>query len=111
MYTSGCIIIVEDLHDGKQRHLLHHVEEISTLALQHDVQVLASASGSSDMIASRVCIWDIQSGSCKKVKASLSYLASHSSDDMLLSGYNFTSIACEKSSSSLTLPNTAGFLL
>ena len=67
VYTSGCIIIIEDLHDGKQRHLLRHVEEISTLALQHDVQVLASASGSSDMVASRICIWDLQSGACKKV--------------------------------------------
>ena len=67
VYTSGCIIIIEDLHDGKQRHLLRHVEEISTLALQHDVQILASASGSSDMVASRICIWDVQSGACKKV--------------------------------------------
>lgn len=67
VYTSGCIIIIEDLHDGKQRHLLRHVEEISTLALQHDVQALASASGASDMVASSICIWDLQSGNCKKV--------------------------------------------
>ena len=70
VYTSGCIIIIEDLHDGKQWHFLGHVEEISTLTLQHDIQYLASASGSSDMVASQICIWEIQTGSCKKVKTS-----------------------------------------
>lgn len=42
-YTSGCLVVVEDLHSGAQQHWLGHPEEISTLALSHDAQVLAGA--------------------------------------------------------------------
>ena len=66
-YTSGCIVVIEDLHTGTQRHLLGHTEEISTLALQHDGLILASASGPSDIGASQICLWNLQSGICKKV--------------------------------------------
>lgn len=41
-YTCGCLVVVEDLHSGAQRHWLGHPEEVSTLALSHDAQVLAS---------------------------------------------------------------------
>ncbi|XP_040295640.1 WD repeat-containing protein 90 isoform X1 [Bufo bufo] len=67
-YTSGCVIVVEDLHSGSQRHWLGHPEEISTLALTHDAQILASASGSGD--GSSLCqirVWTTQDGSCVKV--------------------------------------------
>ncbi|KAM3917263.1 WD repeat-containing protein 90 [Leptodactylus fuscus] len=67
-YTCGCIIVVEDLHSGSQRHWLGHPEEVSTLALTHDARVLASSSGSGD--GSSLCqirIWDTQEGSCIKV--------------------------------------------
>lgn len=33
-------MVVEDLHSGAQQHWLGHSEEISTLALSHDAQVL-----------------------------------------------------------------------
>ena len=39
MYTSGNMIILEDLNNSSQKHLSGHVEEISTLALQNDCQV------------------------------------------------------------------------
>ena len=41
-YTCGCLVVVEDLHSGAQRHWLGHPEEISTLALSHNAQVLAA---------------------------------------------------------------------
>ncbi|XP_044090035.1 WD repeat-containing protein 90 isoform X6 [Neovison vison] len=65
-YTCGCLVVVEDLHSGAQRHWLGHPEEISTLALSHGAQVLASASGSRGT-ASRchICIWDVPGGSCR----------------------------------------------
>ncbi|XP_059010020.1 WD repeat-containing protein 90-like isoform X4 [Mustela lutreola] len=65
-YTCGCLVVVEDLHSGAQRHWLGHPEEISTLALSHGAQVLASASGSCGT-ASRchICIWDVPGGSCR----------------------------------------------
>lgn len=44
-----------------------HTEEISTLALQHDGLILASASGPSDTAASQICLWNLQDGVCKKV--------------------------------------------
>ncbi|XP_077979468.1 WD repeat-containing protein 90-like [Glandiceps talaboti] len=67
VYSSGCIIIIEDLHAGTQKHLLGHVEEISTMCLQHDAQVVASASGGHGLTASQICLWDVQAGICKKV--------------------------------------------
>ena len=44
-----------------------HHEEVSTLALQHDCQVLASASGAHKLSTSQVILWDLQTMSCKKV--------------------------------------------
>ncbi|KAM8961104.1 WD repeat-containing protein 90 [Pelodytes ibericus] len=67
-YTCGCVIVVEDLHSGSQRHLLGHTEEISTLALSNEALVLASASGTG--VGSSLClirIWDTQDGSCTKI--------------------------------------------
>ncbi|XP_075686881.1 WD repeat-containing protein 90 isoform X2 [Rhinoderma darwinii] len=66
-YTCGCVIVVEDLHSGSQRHWFGHPEEISTLALTHDALILASSSGSGD--GSSLCqirVWDTQDGSCIK---------------------------------------------
>ncbi|XP_071478368.1 WD repeat-containing protein 90-like [Diadema antillarum] len=65
-YTCGSILVLEDLDTSSQTHLLGHVEEISTLALQHDAQVLASASGSSGLASSQICLWDLQGGICLK---------------------------------------------
>ncbi|XP_072205152.1 WD repeat-containing protein 90 isoform X2 [Excalfactoria chinensis] len=64
-YTCGCIIVVEDLHSGSQNHWLGHVEEISTLAVSHDAQALASASGKRDGDSHcQICIWNTQDGLC-----------------------------------------------
>ena len=43
-----------------------HVEEISTLALQHDTQILASASGARGLNPSQICFWDLQGTLCRK---------------------------------------------
>ena len=66
-YTSGCLVVIEDLHSGTQRHLMGHTEEISTLALQHDGLMLASASGPSDTVASQILLWNLPDGVCQKV--------------------------------------------
>uniref|UniRef100_A0A8C8BFF5 WD repeat-containing protein 90 n=1 Tax=Otus sunia TaxID=257818 RepID=A0A8C8BFF5_9STRI len=64
-YTCGCIIVVEDLHSGSQNHWLGHTEEISTLAISHDAQVLASASGKRNGDCHcQICIWNVQDGVC-----------------------------------------------
>uniref|UniRef100_A0A8C3GHI0 WD repeat-containing protein 90 n=1 Tax=Cairina moschata TaxID=8855 RepID=A0A8C3GHI0_CAIMO len=64
-YTCGCVIVVEDLHSGLQNHWLGHTEEISTLAVSHDAQVLASASGRRNGDSHcQICIWNIQDGVC-----------------------------------------------
>ena len=39
-YTVGCVIVIEDLKSGEQQHLTGHIEEISTMAVQNDCQVL-----------------------------------------------------------------------
>ena len=44
-----------------------HAEEVSTLALQHDCLVLASASASCGLSPSQLCLWDMQNKSCIKV--------------------------------------------
>uniref|UniRef100_A0A4W3J426 WD repeat domain 90 n=1 Tax=Callorhinchus milii TaxID=7868 RepID=A0A4W3J426_CALMI len=66
-YSCGCLVIIEDLHSGSQRHLTGHVEEVSTLALSHDAQDLASASGGQGQASSCIFIWNVTSGTCKKV--------------------------------------------
>ncbi|KAM9015938.1 WD repeat-containing protein 90 isoform 1-T1 [Ara ararauna] len=64
-YTCGCIIVVEDLHSGSQNHWLGHAEEISTLTVSHDAQVLASASGKRNGDSHcQICIWNIPDGLC-----------------------------------------------
>ncbi|XP_070579992.1 WD repeat-containing protein 90-like isoform X2 [Ptychodera flava] len=86
-YSSGCVIIIEDLHAGTQKHLLGHIEEISTMALQHDAQVLASASGAHGLTASQICLWDVAAGICKKVLSYHEYdmvCLAYSRDDRFL---------------------------
>ncbi|XP_051789984.1 WD repeat-containing protein 90 isoform X2 [Erpetoichthys calabaricus] len=65
IYTCGCVVVVENLHTGLQKHWLGHYEEISTLAVTHDAQVVASASKNSDGSCSLICIWNIMDGSTR----------------------------------------------
>uniref|UniRef100_A0A3Q3IDR4 WD repeat domain 90 n=1 Tax=Monopterus albus TaxID=43700 RepID=A0A3Q3IDR4_MONAL len=65
-YSCGCVVVVEYLHTGCQRHLQGQSEEISCLAITSDAQVLASAAGSSNNSRSLICIWDVQNGTCRK---------------------------------------------
>ncbi|XP_053550193.1 WD repeat-containing protein 90 [Bombina bombina] len=87
-YTCGCVIVVEDLHSGSQRHWLGHSEEISTLAVTNDALFLASASGSGD--GSSLCqirVWDTQDGVCIKIlqhHCTEIQAMSYSRDDRLL---------------------------
>ncbi|XP_056017616.1 WD repeat-containing protein 90-like isoform X2 [Ostrea edulis] len=67
IYTCGAVIIIEDLDSGKQNFLMGHTEEISTVAIQNDSQVMASASGSFGISPSQICIWDLQQQVCRKV--------------------------------------------
>nr|XP_045017712.1 WD repeat-containing protein 90 isoform X1 [Jaculus jaculus] len=65
-YTCGRLIVVEDLHSGSQQHWLGHPEEISTLALSPDDQVLASASCcTSAAVRCQIRIWDVPRGFCQ----------------------------------------------
>ncbi|XP_071395607.1 WD repeat-containing protein 90 [Centroberyx affinis] len=64
-YSCGCVVVVEYLHTGHQRHLLGHTEEISTLAVTNDAQTVASAAGGSSGTRSLICIWDVQNGACR----------------------------------------------
>ncbi|XP_072798413.1 WD repeat-containing protein 90 isoform X9 [Vicugna pacos] len=67
-YTCGSLVVVEDLHSGAQRHWVGHPEEISTLALSHYAQILASASvQSSTALHCQIRLWDVQGGSCRQL--------------------------------------------
>ncbi|KAM7148990.1 WD repeat-containing protein 90 [Molossus nigricans] len=67
-YTCGCLVVVEDLHSGSQQHWLGHSGEISTLALSHSAQVLASASGCGGAASCcQIRIWDVPGGSCQQL--------------------------------------------
>ncbi|XP_040924451.1 WD repeat-containing protein 90 [Betta splendens] len=63
-YSCGCVVVVEYLHTGSQRHLHGHREEISCLAVTNDAQMMASAAGGSDQHRSLICIWDVEKGTC-----------------------------------------------
>ncbi|XP_072416196.1 WD repeat-containing protein 90 isoform X2 [Chiloscyllium punctatum] len=66
-YSCGCLVVIEDLHSGSQKHLTGHLEEISTLAVSHDAQELASASGNQSKTSCSIFIWNVVGGSCKIV--------------------------------------------
>ncbi|XP_037588185.1 WD repeat-containing protein 90 [Cebus imitator] len=87
-YTCGRLVVVEDLHSGAQQLWHGHPAEISTLALSHSAQVLASASGGSSTAARcQIRIWDVSRGLCQHLIShhSTSVLAlAFSADDGLL---------------------------
>ncbi|KAM6898195.1 WD repeat-containing protein 90 [Lycodopsis pacificus] len=64
-YSCGCVVVVEHLHTGSQRHLQGHSEEISCLAVTNDATTVASAAGGSNGSKSLICIWDVQNGTCR----------------------------------------------
>eukprot|EP00039_Didymoeca_costata_P020621 m.341916 g.341916 ORF g.341916 m.341916 type:complete len:1772 (+) comp20674_c0_seq1:408-5723(+) len=66
VYSSGPIVIVDDLATREQSHLLHHVEEISTMALQSNGRLLASASGPSKITdnMAQIVLWDVSNLVC-----------------------------------------------
>ncbi|XP_013373215.1 PREDICTED: WD repeat-containing protein 90 isoform X2 [Chinchilla lanigera] len=67
-YTCGRLVVVEDLHSGAQQHWLGHPEEISTLALSHNAQVLASASCCGRAAAlCQIRLWDVPGGLCQQL--------------------------------------------
>ncbi|XP_069066782.1 WD repeat-containing protein 90 isoform X3 [Pleurodeles waltl] len=67
-YTCGCVVVVEDLHSGSQKHWFGHPEEISTLAVANEDQVLASASGlGSGASRCQIRLWNVSDGSCRKI--------------------------------------------
>ncbi|XP_028616643.1 WD repeat-containing protein 90 [Grammomys surdaster] len=67
-YTCGRLVVVEDLHSGTQQHWLGHPQEISTLALSQDGQILASASCCGHTAARcQIRIWDVAKGLCRHV--------------------------------------------
>ncbi|XP_073070524.1 WD repeat-containing protein 90 isoform X3 [Manis javanica] len=67
-YMCGCLVVVEDLHSGAQRHWPDHPKAISTLALSHDAQILASALGCSGSTPrGQIRIWDVPWGSSRQL--------------------------------------------
>ncbi|CAG5134842.1 unnamed protein product, partial [Candidula unifasciata] len=86
-YSSGCVVVIEDLSSGKQQHLHGHQEEVTCLALQYDSQCLTSASPAFGDTPCQICVWDTQTKSCKRVllqhKFSVQCLA-YSRDDRFL---------------------------
>jgi len=65
-YLCGCMIVIEDLYNGKQNILSNQSEELSTLALQYDGQMLAVASTVNKTFAS-ISIWNVTTYKCDKV--------------------------------------------
>ncbi|MEQ2158127.1 hypothetical protein GOODEAATRI_009044, partial [Goodea atripinnis] len=63
-YSCGCVVVVEHLHTGTQRHLQGHSNEISCLAISNDAQTMASAAGGPNS-RSLIYIWDVQAGTCR----------------------------------------------
>uniref|UniRef100_A0A672FSF8 WD repeat domain 90 n=1 Tax=Salarias fasciatus TaxID=181472 RepID=A0A672FSF8_SALFA len=97
-YSCGCVVVVEYLHSGRQRHLQGHSEEISCLAVTNDAQSLASAAGGSNGNKSLICIWDVQNGTSRKTisyhRGAVQCLAFSRDDRFLLSvgWYIFTAL-------------------
>ncbi|KAM4715856.1 WD repeat-containing protein 90 [Anableps anableps] len=90
-YSCGCVVVVEYLHTGTQRHLQGHSEEISCLAISNDAQTMVSAAGSS---RSLIFIWDVQTGTCRSTvtyhKGAMQSLAFSQDDFFFLSVGDFS---------------------
>ncbi|XP_058250376.1 WD repeat-containing protein 90 isoform X2 [Hemibagrus wyckioides] len=93
VYSCGCVVVLENLHNGSQRHWLGHSEEISTLAVTHDAQTVASASGGGAQSKSLICIWNVKDGSRRNSilyhKGSVQSLAFSRDDLYFLSAGDF----------------------
>uniref|UniRef100_A0A673C0S9 WD repeat domain 90 n=1 Tax=Sphaeramia orbicularis TaxID=375764 RepID=A0A673C0S9_9TELE len=96
-YSCGCIVVVEYLHTGSQKHLRGHNEEVSCLAVTNDAQTPRSASCSAgDNSSDRclICIWDVQSGACRSTishhRGAVQCLAFSRDDRYLLSVGDFS---------------------
>ncbi|CAI8047359.1 WD repeat-containing protein 90 [Geodia barretti] len=66
-YSSGCIVVVEDLSNSQQTHLTGHSEEISTLVVRGDGNALASSSHAHDSTPCEIRIWKLPANKCSKV--------------------------------------------
>uniref|UniRef100_H2ZR20 CFA20 domain-containing protein n=1 Tax=Ciona savignyi TaxID=51511 RepID=H2ZR20_CIOSA len=64
-YSCGTVVVIEILQTSEKRYFNEHDEEISCLAIQHDGQILASASASNGLIQSKICLLDVHTGACK----------------------------------------------
>ncbi|CAK8679863.1 unnamed protein product [Clavelina lepadiformis] len=64
-YSCGCVVVLEKLTSKEKFNLHGHTEEVASLAMQHDGQILASASGSNGLMRSRICLWDTSTLSCR----------------------------------------------
>ncbi|MED6241311.1 hypothetical protein ATANTOWER_008505 [Ataeniobius toweri] len=106
-YSCGCVVVVEHLHTGTQRHLQGHSKEISCLAISNDAQTMASAAGGPNS-RSLIYIWDVQAGTCRSTvsyhKGAVQSLAFSRDDLFFLSVGDF-------SDSGLALWRTENFQL
>uniref|UniRef100_A0A3Q3FLA8 WD repeat domain 90 n=1 Tax=Labrus bergylta TaxID=56723 RepID=A0A3Q3FLA8_9LABR len=88
-YSCSCLVVVEYLHTGSQRHLQGHSEEISCLTFTNDAQTLASAAGGSNGTRSVIRIWDLPNGTCHKTisyhKGAVQSLAFSTNDRFFIS--------------------------
>ncbi|XP_045924452.1 WD repeat-containing protein 90 [Micropterus dolomieu] len=95
-YSCGCVVVVEYLHTGSQRHLQGHSEEISCLAVTNDAQTVASAAGGSNGSKSLICIWDVLSGTCRNTisyhRGAVQSLAFSRDDCFFLSAGDFSDL-------------------
>uniref|UniRef100_A0A3Q3MJ41 WD repeat domain 90 n=1 Tax=Labrus bergylta TaxID=56723 RepID=A0A3Q3MJ41_9LABR len=95
-YSCSCLVVVEYLHTGSQRHLQGHSEEISCLTFTNDAQVLtlASAAGGSNGTRSVIRIWDLPNGTCHKTisyhKGAVQSLAFSTNDRFFISVGDFS---------------------
>ncbi|XP_061564581.1 WD repeat-containing protein 90 isoform X1 [Cololabis saira] len=93
-YSCGCVVVVEDLHTGGQRHLQGHIEEISCLAATSDAKTMVSAAGGGNGSRSLICIWNILNGTCCRTifhhKGAVQSLAFSRDDRFLLSVGDFS---------------------
>ena len=99
VYSLGPAVVLDDLDSRVQQHLVKHVEEVSTIAMQHDGKQIASCCGPSattDGMA-QICIWNLAAKECTQ---SLLYhvgdvgaLAFSKDDSLLVSVGNYKDCA------------------
>lgn len=77
IYTSGSIIVKEDMQTLSQQLLIGHQTEVATIAVSNDGWSLASSSHAHNKWRAEIRLWDLDTCQCNKVPITIYRIYPH----------------------------------